>query len=145
MDPSAAAAAASAVPAESHPHLSEHEPLATELLPKTNATLTIRVIKSFEFRTQKSLVLRGLDLETETVGGLLERCKAGESPSDRAGRGHFLSLSFSSSYDTSTISRGSAFDNYDAMWLPGQGGHGGLTNSHRYCSRFQALSLACPW
>ncbi|KZO95867.1 hypothetical protein CALVIDRAFT_537838 [Calocera viscosa TUFC12733] len=43
--------------------------------PKTKATLTVRVIKSFEFRTEKSLVLRDYNLETETVGSLKERVK----------------------------------------------------------------------
>ncbi|EJU05620.1 hypothetical protein DACRYDRAFT_20056 [Dacryopinax primogenitus] len=42
-------------------------------VPKTSATLTVRVIKSFEFRTEKSLVLRDYNLETETVGSLKER------------------------------------------------------------------------
>ncbi|WVN85981.1 uncharacterized protein L203_101139 [Cryptococcus depauperatus CBS 7841] len=53
------------------PH-SEHIPLATELHPISDATLTVRVIKSFEFRTQKSLVLQHLDLRKLTVGGLME-------------------------------------------------------------------------
>ncbi|KZT58968.1 hypothetical protein CALCODRAFT_450794 [Calocera cornea HHB12733] len=44
-------------------------------VPKTSATLTVRVIKSFEFRTEKSLVLRDYNLETETVGSLKERVK----------------------------------------------------------------------
>ncbi|KAJ9114567.1 hypothetical protein QFC20_001441 [Naganishia adeliensis] len=54
---------------------SPHELLASERNPVTNATLTIRVIKSFEYRTQKSLVLKDLDLTTLTVGELLEKCK----------------------------------------------------------------------
>ena len=58
-----------------------YEPLATDLRPTTDAVLTIRVIKSFEFRTFKALILRGLDLETLTVGDLLERCKNGEENS----------------------------------------------------------------
>lgn len=57
---------------------SPHELLASERNPVTNATLTIRVIKSFEYRTQKSLVLKDLDLTTLTVGELLEKCKEGE-------------------------------------------------------------------
>ncbi|RXK36668.1 cytoplasmic protein [Tremella mesenterica] len=61
--------------AHSGVHESGHELLATELLPRTNATLTIRVIKSFEFRTQKSLVFKGLNLEMETVGNLKARCE----------------------------------------------------------------------
>jgi len=44
-------------------------------LPKTNATLTLRIIKSFEFRTEKSLVLHGVNLETTTVGQLKERAR----------------------------------------------------------------------
>ncbi|VDB88616.1 unnamed protein product [Peniophora sp. CBMAI 1063] len=43
--------------------------------PRTAATLTLRVIKSFEFRTEKSLVLHDVNLETETVGGLKERAR----------------------------------------------------------------------
>lgn len=58
---------------------SPHELLASERNPVTDATLTIRVIKSFEYRTQKSLVLKDLDLTTLTVGELLEKCKEGES------------------------------------------------------------------
>ena len=44
----------------------------TSAVPKTAATLTIRVIKSFEYRTQKSLVLHKLNLEDVTVGALKE-------------------------------------------------------------------------
>ncbi|KAI0060830.1 hypothetical protein BV25DRAFT_902551 [Artomyces pyxidatus] len=39
-------------------------------LPKTSATLTLRVIKSFEFRTERSLVLHAVNLEKTTVGQL---------------------------------------------------------------------------
>ncbi|KAI0075818.1 hypothetical protein K474DRAFT_1708710 [Panus rudis PR-1116 ss-1] len=39
-------------------------------VPKTDATLTVRVIKSFEYRTEKSLVLHHVNLETTTVGEL---------------------------------------------------------------------------
>ncbi|KAJ3830422.1 hypothetical protein F5880DRAFT_1515585 [Lentinula raphanica] len=38
--------------------------------PKTSATLTVRVIKSFQYRTERSLVLQNIDLETTTVGQL---------------------------------------------------------------------------
>jgi hypothetical protein len=54
------------------------QPLATSLQPTTNATLTIRIIKSFEYRTQRNLVLKGLDLGELSVGGLIERCREGE-------------------------------------------------------------------
>jgi hypothetical protein len=52
-----------------------HEPLSSELRPKTDATLTIRIIKSFEFRTQKSMVIKGVNLDEETVGGLMQRVR----------------------------------------------------------------------
>ncbi|KAI0928115.1 hypothetical protein AcW1_005465 [Taiwanofungus camphoratus] len=39
-------------------------------VPKTSATLTLRIIKSFEFRTERSLVLHNINLETTTVGEL---------------------------------------------------------------------------
>lgn len=45
--------------------------------PNTDAILTIRVIKSFQFRTMKALVLK-VDLTQETVKGLKERCVKGE-------------------------------------------------------------------
>ncbi|KAF9459567.1 hypothetical protein BDZ94DRAFT_1284331 [Collybia nuda] len=44
--------------------------LTNTTLPRTSATLTVRVIKSFEFRTERSLVLHGINLETTTVGQL---------------------------------------------------------------------------
>ena len=40
--------------------------------PRTSATLTLRIIKSFEYRTEKSLVLHDINLETTTVGRLKE-------------------------------------------------------------------------
>ncbi|CAG8561864.1 8609_t:CDS:2 [Cetraspora pellucida] len=36
----------------------------------TDATITIRIIKNFEYRTVKNLVLRNIKLETTTVGDL---------------------------------------------------------------------------
>ncbi|KAG7092212.1 hypothetical protein E1B28_008579 [Marasmius oreades] len=38
--------------------------------PKTSATVTVRIIKSFQYRTEKSLVLHNLDLTTTTVKNL---------------------------------------------------------------------------
>ena len=38
--------------------------------PKTCAIITVRVIKSFDFRTERSLVLRDINLETTTIGNL---------------------------------------------------------------------------
>lgn len=46
-------------------------------LPKTSATLTLRIIKSFEYRTERSLVLHNINLETTTVGELKELALAG--------------------------------------------------------------------
>ncbi|KAG0347408.1 hypothetical protein BG004_007839 [Podila humilis] len=51
---------------------STSEPLSNTLAPSTAATLTIRVIKSFEYRTSKNLVLHGVDLTSMTVGQLRE-------------------------------------------------------------------------
>jgi len=42
-------------------------------LPKTSATITLRIIKSFEYRTEKSLVLHDINLETTTAGKLKEK------------------------------------------------------------------------
>lgn len=47
--------------------------------PKTSATLTVRVIKSFEFRSEKSLVLHDINLLMTSVGGLKEKVKEGAS------------------------------------------------------------------
>jgi len=43
--------------------------------PSNAATLTIRVIKSFTYRTEKSLVLHDVNLETTTVGALKEKVR----------------------------------------------------------------------
>jgi Uncharacterized conserved protein (DUF2340) len=48
--------------------------------PKSSATITVRVIKSFEFRTERSLVLRNVNLETTTVGGLKTIVRNGMPP-----------------------------------------------------------------
>ena len=47
------------------------------VLPKTDATLTIRVIKSFEYRTERSLILHHVNLEETTVGQLKELARQG--------------------------------------------------------------------
>ncbi|KAF8124018.1 hypothetical protein EV363DRAFT_1403489 [Boletus edulis] len=46
--------------------------LTNEAVPPTEATITVRVIKSFEYRTERSLILHKLNLEATTVGGLKE-------------------------------------------------------------------------
>jgi len=50
-----------------------YEPLVTEVLSPIDATITIRVIKSLTYRTQKSLVLHHVNLEGTTVGQLKGR------------------------------------------------------------------------
>ena len=45
--------------------------------PKTSATITIRVIKSFEYRTEKNLVLHDVNLETTTVDQLKSMAREG--------------------------------------------------------------------
>lgn len=47
--------------------------------PRTSAIITVRVIKSFEFRTERSLVLRDIDLDATTVGDLKEMARNGRS------------------------------------------------------------------
>jgi hypothetical protein len=58
------------------------DPLTSSTKPLTSATLTVRIVKSFEYRTQKALVLQGVDLTTETVGSLIEKCLQGTCARD---------------------------------------------------------------
>lgn len=51
--------------------------LTSESKPKTSATLTLRIIKSFEFRTEKSLVLHHINLEKTSVGELKNLARQG--------------------------------------------------------------------
>jgi hypothetical protein len=48
--------------------------------PKTCAIITVRVIKSFDFRTERSLVLRDINLETTTIGNLKTIVRDGDPP-----------------------------------------------------------------
>ena len=48
--------------------------------PKTSVVITVRVIKSFEFRTERSLVLRDINLEATTVSDLKTLVRTGEEP-----------------------------------------------------------------
>lgn len=52
--------------------------LTNEAKPKTSATLTLRIIKSFEYRTERSLVLHNVNLETTTVADLKTIAREGE-------------------------------------------------------------------
>lgn len=58
----------------------DYSPLSSDIdfHPLSNATITVRVIKSFEYRTFKGLVLKNVDLGLETVGALMERTKRGK-------------------------------------------------------------------
>ena len=58
--------------------------------PKTSAVITVRVIKSFDFRTERSLVLRDINLETTTIGNLKTIVCDGDSPTICAARTHAL-------------------------------------------------------
>ncbi|CAH7689502.1 hypothetical protein BY996DRAFT_4580307 [Phakopsora pachyrhizi] len=49
--------------------------LSNQKKPLTDATLTVRVIKSFTHRNYKNLVLRNLDLENTGVEDLIKICK----------------------------------------------------------------------
>ncbi|KAG6868998.1 hypothetical protein C0993_005656 [Termitomyces sp. T159_Od127] len=44
--------------------------LTSNSRPKSSATLTVRIIKSFQYRTERSLVLHELNLEVTTVADL---------------------------------------------------------------------------
>ncbi|KAF8629495.1 hypothetical protein AX15_003412 [Amanita polypyramis BW_CC] len=56
--------------------------LTNEARPRTDATITIRIIKSFEFRTERSLILHHVNLENTKVGQLKEMaCAAIQSQS----------------------------------------------------------------
>ncbi|KAF7304764.1 hypothetical protein MKEN_01190500 [Mycena kentingensis (nom. inval.)] len=51
------------------------EQLSNEALPTTSATLTLRIIKSFVYRTERSLVLHDVNLETTTVAELKDMAR----------------------------------------------------------------------
>jgi len=53
------------------------ESLTNQARPPTNATITVRIIKSFKFRTERSLVLHNVNLTTTTAGLLKEMAKQG--------------------------------------------------------------------
>lgn len=59
--------------------------LTNEAIPRTEATITVRVIKSFEYRTARSLVLHKLNLETTTVDDLKEIVRQGIFPGPNLG------------------------------------------------------------
>jgi hypothetical protein len=57
------------------PHAESHyDPLTSTIRPLESATITVRIIKSFEYRTQKALVLKEVNLKETTVQNLIDRC-----------------------------------------------------------------------
>jgi hypothetical protein len=54
---------------------SQTDPLTNTTKPNTNATITVRIIKSFEYRNFKNLVLHNLNLETIKTDELLALCQ----------------------------------------------------------------------
>lgn len=50
------------------------EPLTSTGRPLTNATITVRVIKSFPYRNVKNLIFQNYDLRTKTPQDLLKDC-----------------------------------------------------------------------
>jgi Uncharacterized conserved protein (DUF2340) len=56
----------------------DSSPVTNTQRPNTDAVITVRVIKSFEYRTMKALVLKSVDLTKMTVEELKERCRAGK-------------------------------------------------------------------
>lgn len=53
----------------------DEEPLTTTLRPETMAIITVRIIKSFPYRTVKNHVFKNIDLIHTTAGDLLEMVK----------------------------------------------------------------------
>lgn len=53
--------------------------LTNTLRPLTDCFLTVRIIKSFEYRTTKNLLLPHVDVTTMTVGQLKDTCRERES------------------------------------------------------------------
>lgn len=71
--------AADSKPSPTSPRMSTgiSDILTNVSLPTTSATLTVRIIKSFEYRTERSLVLHNVNLEETTVGELKETARRG--------------------------------------------------------------------
>ncbi|KAI9632092.1 cytoplasm protein [Dioszegia hungarica] len=82
MDPSSSSSEptplATSTPASAPAHgENTYDPLRSDeaFHPLNNATITVRIIKSFEYRTFRGMVLKGVNLGEVTVGELMERCK----------------------------------------------------------------------
>lgn len=53
----------------------DEEPLTSTVKPDTMATITVRLIKSFSYRTVKNHIFHNIDLTTTTVAQLLEKAR----------------------------------------------------------------------
>lgn len=53
----------------------QEEPLTSTVRPQSMAIITIRIIKSFPYRTIKNHILKDVDLTKMTAGELLEQVK----------------------------------------------------------------------
>jgi len=60
--------------------------LTNTLRPLNDVVLTVRVIKSFTYRTTKNLILQHVDLTTMTVGQLKNKVVEGEHGSSKHDR-----------------------------------------------------------
>lgn len=64
---------------EHHPYAPQTDFLDTTVTnqarPLTQAVITVRVIKNFEYRAMKALVLKDVDLTTLTTPQLIAQCK----------------------------------------------------------------------
>jgi hypothetical protein len=63
--------------------------------PLTSATITVRVVKSFEYRVAKALVLHHVDLEHTTVGDLVQRIRGSTYDTNTVGHECLRYCSFS--------------------------------------------------
>ncbi|VVT46197.1 uncharacterized protein SAPINGB_P001094 [Magnusiomyces paraingens] len=66
---------ASSTPSLTSEQIYDEEPLTSTLRPDTLAIITVRIIKSFPYRTEKNHVFHDIDLTKTTAQQLLERVK----------------------------------------------------------------------
>lgn len=67
--------AAEGAEAAASPPSADHEALTNTLRPLSDCFLTIRIIKSFTYRTSKNLLLPHVDVTKTTVGQLKDICR----------------------------------------------------------------------
>lgn len=59
-------------------HDETENPETNTARPLTDAVITVRIIKSFAYRSMKALVLPHIDLTSVTIEELEEKCRKGE-------------------------------------------------------------------